>query len=235
MTRLVGGGPRMESFPANRFGGCQPNGNRRGGGGFYRSPLGDREIEQRTTDDHRSDDPVGHKLDHVLDKLEKFDIWREETDRRFKYLDQNPFREAEPQPKFTDGDDAEFGDYRRRKYGEKGFNNRNPNLEFCEGRERDGRSWETPGFRHPRHHNGGADRSFGRSISCWDPPTVPGADTRCRQTAARKDGPTALRRVRCKQLDIEGLVLLRSLNDARSPEIALCGHAIRPAGHKIGI
>ena len=156
MTRLVGGGPRMESFPAHRFGGCQPNGNRRGGGGLYRSPLGDREIEQRTTDDHRSDDPVEHKLDHVLDKLEKFDIWREEKNRRFESLDQNLLRDAEPQPKFTDGNDAEFGDYRRRKFGEKDFPNGFPKFESREGRERDDRGWGMPRYRQPRNHTGGA-------------------------------------------------------------------------------
>ena len=79
--------PRTDSFPANRFAGRQSTGGRREGGGYYRSPLGDGEFKGRPTDDSRSIDHGGNKLDRLLEKFDKFDLWKEETDRRFETLD----------------------------------------------------------------------------------------------------------------------------------------------------
>lgn len=120
------GAQRQEAFPngfsrrPNFYGRCN-------GGGFGRQTVHDLELETRPTDELHNDDPVIGKLDRVLEKLEKIDLWRDETDRRFKGLDPNLKREIEPPLGFDDGADGEFEDFRRRGTADRGLRYRNPN------------------------------------------------------------------------------------------------------------
>ena len=40
----------------------------------------------RLMEDANHDDFVGYKLDHLIDKLDKLDSWRDDTNRRFENL-----------------------------------------------------------------------------------------------------------------------------------------------------
>ncbi|XP_042051692.1 uncharacterized protein LOC121797016 [Salvia splendens] len=162
---------------------------RRNFGVPHRPQLDDGDLEIRPNDESMHDDYMNGKLDRLLDKLDKFDLWREEADRRFEYLDPIVPRETEPPLGFEDGDEAEYEEFRRKKASEKGGRARHPN--FCmrdmsmDDRRRRGErtrgasAWDAPGNRFARTHGGGFPQQF--ETSCWDPPQ------RYRSTAAEFD------------------------------------------------
>ena len=57
--------------------------------GLQRPPL-DEEPSTRPLDDSNNNDSISGKLDQLLDRLDKFDSWRDETDRRSIILNQTP-------------------------------------------------------------------------------------------------------------------------------------------------
>lgn len=126
------GAHRHDAFP-NGFS-RRPNFyGRRNGGGYGRPPGDDLELETRPMDEPRNEEPVSGKLDRVLDKLEKIEVWRDETDRRFEGLDPSLKRETEPPLGFDDGGDGEFEECRRRGPADRGGRYKNPNADFREG------------------------------------------------------------------------------------------------------
>ena len=57
--------------------------------GLQRPPL-DEEPSIRPLDDSNNNNSISGKLDQLLDRLDKFDSWRDETDRRSIILNQTP-------------------------------------------------------------------------------------------------------------------------------------------------
>ena len=78
-------------------------------------------------DDLFRDDPVQSKLDRIMEKIDKFDLWKEETDRRLENRDTRPTRDTDHPWSFDEGDELEYDDYRRRKLAERGYHHRNRN------------------------------------------------------------------------------------------------------------
>ena len=78
--------PRPDTFLNGSSGRNYPKG-RRDQGGFNRANQDNGVVIGRPTDDQITDDSIGWKLDRVLDSLDKFESWREETDRKFDTID----------------------------------------------------------------------------------------------------------------------------------------------------
>ncbi|XP_041999909.1 uncharacterized protein LOC121749403 [Salvia splendens] len=158
----------------------RPNFNNRRNGVFQRQNMEDGELESRPNEDSHHDDSVNGKLDRLLDKMDKFDLWTDETDSRFESLDPNLSRETEPALGFDDADEGEYEDFRRRKSGDRGYRARNPNfgnrdatMEERGRRSERGRSvsgWDPPGNCYARAQFGGFPQQFDTPTSCWDPP-----------------------------------------------------------------
>ncbi|XP_047947774.1 zinc finger protein BRUTUS-like At1g74770 [Salvia hispanica] len=72
------------------------------------------------------DDHVSHKLDKFLDRFDKLDVWRDETDQRIENLEPSFSSDAEQSPGFEDGEEWD-DDNRGRKPWDSGFRARNPN------------------------------------------------------------------------------------------------------------
>ncbi|KAG6438025.1 hypothetical protein SASPL_102958 [Salvia splendens] len=114
--------------------------------------------------------------------LDKFDAWRDDTDRRFENL------ETEPPSGFDDDDDWDYEDVRRQRSGDRGLRGRNPSGGFREGPHEDrarrdsggrnGPGWTTQGNRHPSQQFGRVDQSYDRTKPCWDPHQLYQANTR---------------------------------------------------------
>lgn len=66
---------RPDTFPNGSS--CRPNFNNRRNGVLQRQNQDDGELESRPNDDSYHDDPVNGKLDRLLDKMDKFDLWRD--------------------------------------------------------------------------------------------------------------------------------------------------------------
>lgn len=116
--------------------------------------MDEGEFEVRTSEELNQDEPVGNKLDRVLEKLEKIDVWKDETDRRLEGLDPNLSRETEPPLGFDDGDEADYEDYRRGRHPEWGGRYRNPNPNIRDG-GRGGFGWDQPNNRNAHQQFGG--------------------------------------------------------------------------------
>lgn len=116
----------QDSYQANRFGG------RRDGGGPNQNSVDNGELDTRPTEEAQHDEPVSSKLDCVLDRLDKFDVWKDETDCRFVNFDPSLSRETEP-PSGFDEDDWEYEEGRRRRPGDRNQRYRNPNGGFRDG------------------------------------------------------------------------------------------------------
>ncbi|KAG6434095.1 hypothetical protein SASPL_105717 [Salvia splendens] len=136
--KAVWGSGRQESYPANRFGGRPSTAGRRDGGGFHEHNMDDGEGETRQPDESRLDEPISSKLDRVLDRLDKFDAWRDDIDRRFENLDPTLSREAEPPSGFDDGDDWDYEDVCWQRSGDRGLRGRNPSGDFARAHMRTG-------------------------------------------------------------------------------------------------
>ncbi|XP_042034961.1 uncharacterized protein LOC121781287 [Salvia splendens] len=162
---------RQDSYPVYRFGGRPPVGGRRDGGGNYRPPGEDSDMEGRPSDETHQEDRVSSKLDRVLEKLGQLDVWKEEADRKFDILVPALTRDGDMAIGVDEGDDPPWDDNRRRRPMEKGFHPRNPNLDFRDGlpeekarREERGRTGPNWGFQGDRQQN------FNRPAMCWDLP-----------------------------------------------------------------
>lgn len=141
--------------------------------------MDDGEPENRPTENTHQDEPVSNKLDRVLDKLEKIDLWRDETDRRFESSDPNLSQETEPPLGFED-EEREFENFQRGKSMDRGVCFGNPTTAIRdepydgrgrrEDRFRNGSGWDQTGLRQPRQQIGGYAWQFDRPISRWDPP-----------------------------------------------------------------
>ena len=123
---------------------------------------------------------MGYKLDCLIDRLDKLDSWREDTDRRFENLEP-AWPCGNDQPYDDENiDDLGFDDQRQRRTGDKGFHGRNPNFRARDSPQRDryrrdgrncrGSGWDPPGYQQHRHQIGGYDQQFNRSATCYDPP-----------------------------------------------------------------
>ncbi|XP_042035243.1 uncharacterized protein LOC121781586 [Salvia splendens] len=158
------GGSRPDTFHngASR----RPNFNIRRNEIFQRQETDDGELEGQPTGESLRQDPMNEKLDRLLDKMEKFDQWRDTADRRFESLDRSAPRATDPTLRFDVGDEEEYEDFRRGKSREIGARARNPNFEFRDyatdervrrtARGYRGSDWDPPGNRYGR--------------TCWDPP-----------------------------------------------------------------
>ncbi|KAG6401721.1 hypothetical protein SASPL_138585 [Salvia splendens] len=141
------------SFPNGASRRQQPV-DRRNFGNSHQSQLEDGEFEVRQPEELHLDDSVSGKLDRLLDRLDKFEVWRADTDRRFQSLEPVISRDAEPPSVFEDGDDWGDKGFRRTRYGDRGNNFRNP----------------SGGFRDSQQAGRGSRGGRGRPGSCWDPP-----------------------------------------------------------------
>ncbi|XP_042009136.1 uncharacterized protein LOC121757696, partial [Salvia splendens] len=151
--KAVGGSSRPDSFPNGASRRQQPV-DRRNFGNSHQSQLEDGEFEVRQPEELHLDDSVSGKLDRLLDRLDKFEVWRADTDRRFQSLEPVISRDAEPPSVFEDGDDWGDKGFRRTRYGDRGNNFRNP----------------SGGFRDSQQAGRGSRGGRGRPGSCWDPP-----------------------------------------------------------------
>lgn len=179
--KAVWGPHRPDTFPNGSSHRPNPNlvGNRRGNEGYNRQSGDDGDLETRIMDDIPNDEPVSTKLDRVLDKSEKFDLWKDEADRRFENLDPKLSRETEPPLGFDDEGEGELENFRGQRPVERGIRIGN-NTGLREGpfddrgrredRNRVRAGWERTGSRQPRQSTGGYTRQFDRPTSCWDPP-----------------------------------------------------------------
>ncbi|XP_042035152.1 uncharacterized protein LOC121781486 [Salvia splendens] len=133
---------------------------------FQRQDIDDGDLEGRPTGESHREDPVTEKLDRLLDKMEKFDQWKDATDRRLQSLNPVVSRGTEPPLGVNDADEEEYVDFRRGKSGDTGFRARNPNLGYRElapeervqraEKVNNGSEWDPPTTRYGR--------------TCWDPP-----------------------------------------------------------------
>ncbi|XP_041995643.1 uncharacterized protein LOC121745750 [Salvia splendens] len=177
--KAVWGSSRPNSYPNGAPRRQQPV-DRRNFGSSHRSQLDDEELEGRHLEEIQQDDSVSGKLDRVLDRLDKFDAWKDETDRRVGYGDPIISRETEPPSGFDDGDDLGDDGFRRGRYGDMGFNSRQSGGGFRDGmqmgrgrrggRGRPGSCWDPPGNMQTRTRGVGFDQSQDRPTTCWDPP-----------------------------------------------------------------
>lgn len=136
----------------------------------HRFPSED-EPDSRGIDDIRNEDSLGSKFDRLV---EKFDSWKEETERRFESLQLTNTHDVDRPTSFGEEDDAEWGDFGRGRHGERGAHPTNPNLARDGqrgGGGRDARRWEPMGNR--MNHR---QQPLHRSITCWDPPQRSGYD-----------------------------------------------------------
>lgn len=168
--KAVWGAQRPDSFPngSSHRRNLNFRDNRRDGERVIRQTQDDGEMEDRTFDDHHPDGQLGSKLDRLIERLDKFDAWKEETDRRLLNSDPVLSRETEPPLGFDDPDDWEYGDFLRKKAGDMGFRIRNPNFSIRKGppeerghretRGRGGGVWDPPGMRPTRNQFGGFDQ-----------------------------------------------------------------------------
>ena len=92
------GSHRPDTF-SNGSSRCNNVGVRRDCLGLQRPPL-DEELSIRTLDDGNNDESISIKLDQLLDRLDKFDSWRAETDRRFDNLEPNPNRRRDQRERY---------------------------------------------------------------------------------------------------------------------------------------
>ena len=115
---------------------CFPNGSsrcdnaigRRGNVSFNRQQTDEVDREGSPTEDANHDDSVGYKLDRLIDRLDKLDSWREDTNRRFENMEP-AWSCGNGQPyDDEDIDDLGFDDQRQRRIGDRGFHGRNPNF-----------------------------------------------------------------------------------------------------------
>ena len=158
-----------DAYPTNRFGGRQTTAGRGNGSGHIRTPADEGDIEGRPFQDNANDDLTNSKLDRLLDRFDKFDVWRDEAERKIDNLGPTTTRETDI-PFGFDEEDVDYGDPRRRRLGDRGPRYRNPTIGYretppedrgrCDGRGRYGAGWEQPGTR----------QQFERPASCWDPP-----------------------------------------------------------------
>ena len=84
-------------------------------GGFNRQIEEDGDLEGKLGDDHSMEEPVGRKLDRLLDRFDKLEGWRDETDRKFENLEPYLARDADPPLGFSDCEDLEDKDSHRRR------------------------------------------------------------------------------------------------------------------------
>lgn len=120
--KAVWGPNRPDTFPTGASRRQNPNfNNRRFNGGFTRQPRDEGELENRPMAEAQTDEPLSNKLDRVLDKLEKIDMWKDETDRRFDSLDPFLSREVEPPLGFDDDREGVMDDARRRGTVDRGY------------------------------------------------------------------------------------------------------------------
>ncbi|KAG6401032.1 hypothetical protein SASPL_137877 [Salvia splendens] len=76
------------------------------------------------------DDPVNTKLDRLLDRFDKLDVWRDETDRRFENLEPVLSREAKPPSRHDDWEEYEDMDVRGKRSWDRGNKARHQNEGF---------------------------------------------------------------------------------------------------------
>ncbi|XP_042005724.1 uncharacterized protein LOC121754429 [Salvia splendens] len=132
---------------------------RREAGGFSHHPLDELEFETRQGEDVQQGDPVNNKLDRLLDRFDKLDVWRDETDRRFENLEAPPSREVEPPSRQDDWEEYEDVDVRGKRPWDRGHRPRRAAV-----------SWDTSGVDSTRSRFNSFNQSFDRPPSCWDPP-----------------------------------------------------------------
>ncbi|XP_042008927.1 uncharacterized protein LOC121757445 [Salvia splendens] len=147
---------------------------------FHRQPSDGEDLEGRPNGDPHQEDTVNGKLDRLLEQMNRFDQWRDETDRRFENMDPPATRETEPPLGFAETDDGGFEEFRKRNSGDMGYRARHPtggrrqgsmeDREYRVERGRWGSAWDAPGNRYVRPQFGGVPQQFDRPVSCWDPP-----------------------------------------------------------------
>ena len=156
----------------------------------HRFPT-EEETESPRGDEGPFDDPLGSKLDRLI---EQFDSWKDETERRLESLQLSTRRNADRPTGYEEEDDADWGDLSRGRYGE---NPRGVRDVPPEGRRqrggfgRDGRRGEQPLERANRRQYG---QPLQRAITCWDPPQHSGFDQShlVKMTPPRFDGSNAV-------------------------------------------
>ncbi|XP_042039612.1 uncharacterized protein LOC121785291 [Salvia splendens] len=116
-------------------------------------------METRQGEDVQQGDPINTKLDRLLDRFDKLDAWRDETDRRFENLEAPPSREVEPPSRHGDWDEYEDMDVRGKRPWDRGNRPRRATV-----------SGDPSGFDSARSRFNGFNQSFDRPTSCWDPP-----------------------------------------------------------------
>ena len=156
-----------------------PTGGRYDSGGFPCATLDDGEFENRLTDDPLHDDPIQSKLNRIMEKINKINLWKDETDWRLEFREPRPACETESPWGLDEADDLEYDDYLRRKLAEKGYRDRNPNYgqrndpsEERGRRDLRGPRWDSPGVRQPGFYTSRNDRPLDRPSSCWEGRTV---------------------------------------------------------------
>lgn len=162
------GSSRPDTFPNGASRRPQPM-HRREFGGFNWPPFVDLEMESRPVDDTQQGDPISLKLDLLMDRFDKFDVWRDETDRRFENLEPVISREAEPPSGYDDGEEYEEDDFRGKKLWDSWNRPRQQNSGRRDGRARSSFAWDQPGVDSDRNRFSGYNQSFNRPASCWDP------------------------------------------------------------------
>ncbi|XP_042021153.1 uncharacterized protein LOC121768675 [Salvia splendens] len=144
--------------------------NRRDTGGFDHPPFGDLGGESNPGDEGQPGDQVNAKLDRLLDRFDRLDVWREETDRRFETWEPILTREAEPQSRTEDWEEDEPMDVRGKRPWEGAPRPRNPAGGRQGGYGRQPDAWDQLGFGAHRNRTHGYNQVFDRPASCWDPP-----------------------------------------------------------------
>ncbi|XP_042023144.1 uncharacterized protein LOC121770490 [Salvia splendens] len=174
----VWGGHRPDSFSSGAS--QRQNFNLRHNEVFQRQAFDEGDLEGRPPGDSNQEETLSGKMDRLLEKMDKFDQWKDETDRKFKCLDPLLARETEPPLGFDEADDGVYEELRRWKSMDRGGRVRNPTGGYRDGaiedrgfrpdRSNDGSAWDVPGNRYTRPAGGNLQHQFEKPASCWDPP-----------------------------------------------------------------
>ncbi|XP_042019016.1 uncharacterized protein LOC121766845 [Salvia splendens] len=123
------------------------------------SKEGSKDHHINQGEDVQHGDPVNNKLDRLLDRFDKLDVWRDETDRRFENLEAPSAREVEPPSRQGDWEEYEELDVRGKRPWDRGLRPHRAPV-----------GWEPARVDSGRSRLNGFNQAFDRPPSCWDPP-----------------------------------------------------------------